>query len=63
MQRLRELRDCGRYMEDVWGVQLNRDVALAEVVRDRYDQGAGWLTRLTRKLGTGRPSSSAICRY
>ena len=31
--------------------------------RDRYDQGAGWLTRLTRKLGTGRPSSSAICRY
>lgn len=63
MRRLRELRESGRYIEDVWGVQLNRTVALPEVVRDRYDQGGGWIRRLSRKLGTGQRTSAAIERY
>jgi sulfite reductase alpha subunit-like flavoprotein len=63
MKRLRELRDSGRYMEDVWGVQLNRDVALPEILRERYDQGGGWVRRLGRKLGTSRRATPAIRRY
>ena len=63
MQRVRELRDSGRYMEDVWGVLLNREVALPQVVRERYDRGTGWVSRLTRKLGANRGTTSAIHRY
>lgn len=59
-RRLRAMRDAGRYLEDVWGVQLKREIAMAEVVRDRYDQGTGWLSRLTRKLGGARHPSPAI---
>ena len=63
MRRLRELRESGRYLEDVWGVQLNRSVALPEVVRDRYDQGGGWIRRLTRKLSSGQRVETAIRRF
>lgn len=63
MRRLREMRETGRYMEDVWGVQLNRTVALPEVVRDRYDQGKGWVSRLGRKLSASQWVLPAIRRY
>ena len=63
MLRLRELRDSGRYMEDVWGVQLNRSVALPEFVRDRYDQGGNWVRRLGRKLSVNQRVIPAIRRY
>ena len=62
-RRLREMREGGRYIEDVWGVQLNRDLAMAEAEREAYDQGNGWLRRLTRKLGAVRQPSPAIRRY
>lgn len=52
-----------RFIEDVWGVQLNRDVALPEVVRAKYDQGAGWFTRLSRALGARRAEAGAIDCY
>lgn len=63
MCRLRELREGGRYMEDVWGIQLNRSVALPEVVREKYDQGGGWVRRLGRKLGANQRVISSIRRY
>ena len=44
-------------------MQLNRDVALPEVVRAKYDQGAGWFTRLSRALGARRPEAGAIDCY
>jgi hypothetical protein len=50
----------GRFIEDVWGVQLNRDAALPEVVRAKYDRGAGWMARLQRALGGGRPDAGSI---
>jgi nitric oxide synthase oxygenase domain/subunit/sulfite reductase alpha subunit-like flavoprotein/hemoglobin-like flavoprotein len=62
-RRLRDLRESGRYLEDVWGVQLHRDVMLAQVAREKYDQGSGWLNRLTRAMGARRASSEAILRY
>jgi sulfite reductase alpha subunit-like flavoprotein len=55
-------REAGRYLEDVWGVHLHREVMLAQVAREKYDQGAGWLNRLTRVLGARRASSEAILR-
>jgi len=63
IQRLRDLREAGRYLEDVWGVQLHREVMLAEVVREKYDQGSGWLNRLTRAFGARRAYSEAILRH
>lgn len=63
MQRLRGLREGGRYLEDVWGLQLNRDLVLGEVVQDRYNQGNGWVRRLGRKLGATRRGNPAIVRY
>jgi sulfite reductase alpha subunit-like flavoprotein len=53
----------GRFIEDVWGVQLNRDVALPEVVRAKYDRGAGWMTRLQRALIGRRAEAASIERY
>lgn len=63
MRRLRELRESGHYMEDVWGVQFNRSVALAEVVAEKYDQGGGWVRRLGRKLAATERASPSIRRY
>ncbi len=60
---LQAMRREGRLIDDVWGVQLNRDVALPEMVRGRYDRGAGWLARLQRALGGGRPHPGAIERF
>ncbi|CAN5796843.1 hypothetical protein BH23PSE1_BH23PSE1_05010 [soil metagenome] len=62
-QRLREMRETERYLEDVWGIHLNREVALAEVVREKYDQGAGWLSRLSRVFGARRSEMEAVRRY
>ncbi len=62
-RRLRAMRESGRYIEDVWGVQLNRDLAMAEAERECYDQGGGWLRRLSRKLVAARQASPAIRRY
>jgi sulfite reductase alpha subunit-like flavoprotein len=60
---LNEMKAEGRYIEDVWGVQLNRAIALPEMVRSRYDRGAGWLGRIQQVL-TGRiPDSGSILRY
>ncbi|WP_299132562.1 nitric oxide synthase oxygenase [uncultured Amaricoccus sp.] len=60
---LRDLRADGRYIEDVWGVQLNRDVALPEMVRAKYDQGSGWLMRLQRALTGRKPRTGSIVQY
>ena len=57
---LQELRREGRYIEDVWGVQLNREVALPEMVRSKYDRGATWLARLQRAFGGRKPQAGSI---
>ncbi len=57
---IQALKREGRLIEDVWGVQLNRDVALPEMVRAKYDRGAGWLARLQRVLGGRRSDAGAI---
>lgn len=53
----------GRFIEDVWGVHLNRDVAMPEVVRAKYDRGAGWMARLQRALTGRRPEAGSIERF
>lgn len=63
VDHLRVMRAEGRLIEDVWGVQLNRDVALPEMVRAKYDAGAGWFARLQRALTGKRPDQTAIARY
>jgi sulfite reductase alpha subunit-like flavoprotein len=63
LDHLRRMKAEGRMVEDVWGVQLNRDVALPEMVRAKYDAGAGWLSRLQRALTGRRPDQEAIRRY
>jgi len=62
MRHLRELRESGRYMEDVWGIQLNRTMAMQEAVRDRYDQGASWIRRLGRTFAASQKIIPAIQR-
>ncbi len=63
LARLQAMKREGRFIEDVWGVQLNRDVALPEVVRAKYDRGAGWLARLQRALSGRRPEAGSIERW
>jgi nitric oxide synthase oxygenase domain/subunit/sulfite reductase alpha subunit-like flavoprotein/hemoglobin-like flavoprotein len=60
---LHAMRAEGRYIEDVWGVQLNRDVAMPEMVRSKYDQGASWFARLQRALTGGAPGGGSIVTY
>jgi sulfite reductase alpha subunit-like flavoprotein len=57
---LQDMRGEGRLIEDVWGVQLNREVALPEMVRARYDRGARWLARLQRALTGRAPQAGSI---
>ena len=63
MRLLSEMKAEGRYIEDVWGVQLNRAIALPEMVRSRYDRGAGWLGRIQQVLTGRMPDSGSILRY
>jgi nitric oxide synthase oxygenase domain/subunit/sulfite reductase alpha subunit-like flavoprotein/hemoglobin-like flavoprotein len=63
LARLQAMKREGRYIEDVWGVQLNREVALPELVRAKYDRGAGWLARITRALSGRRPEAGSIERW
>ncbi|MBP7242605.1 nitric oxide synthase oxygenase [Amaricoccus sp.] len=60
---LQQMKGEGRFIEDVWGVQLNRDVALPEVVRAKYDRGAGWFARLGRALAGRRGDAGSIERW
>lgn len=56
------MKDEGRFIEDVWGVTLNREVAMPEIVQFRYNQGAGWLRRIQRALVGKRSDTDAIER-
>ncbi len=59
---LQGMRRSGRFIEDVWGVQLNRDTAMAEVMRARYDRGSTWLGRIGRAITGRRPDQGSIER-
>lgn len=60
---LQALRGEGRYIEDVWGVQLNRSLAMPEMVRAKYDRGATWFGRLQRVLTGRKPQAGSIVTY
>ena len=59
LELLGRMRKEGRYIGDIWGVQLNYDVAVPELVQANYNRGARWLRQLRRSLnrGTGNPGS------
>jgi cytochrome P450/NADPH-cytochrome P450 reductase len=50
------MRRDGRYVEDVWGVQLTNAAAVSEIARARYSQGALWLERMRRVVGVSSPA-------
>ncbi|MGY6632778.1 MAG: nitric oxide synthase oxygenase [Alkalilacustris sp.] len=50
VELLDRMRREGRYIGDIWGVQLNYDIAVPEMVRANYNRGASWLRRLRRSL-------------
>jgi nitric oxide synthase oxygenase domain/subunit/sulfite reductase alpha subunit-like flavoprotein/hemoglobin-like flavoprotein len=53
------MRDDGRFVEDVWGVHLNRTVALKKIADERYSQGARWFDLMKRRLLPLRERSAA----
>ena len=53
------MRADGRYVEDVWGVHLNRPAALKKIADERYSQGVRWLDRMKRSLLPLRERSAA----
>ncbi len=63
VEHLRAIKTEGRFVEDVWGVHLNRDTALPEMMKAKYDRGAGWMARLQRALIGGRIDATAIERF
>ncbi|MGY6409606.1 MAG: nitric oxide synthase oxygenase [Alkalilacustris sp.] len=52
---LDRMRQEGRYIADIWGLQLHYDVAVAEMVQTQYNRGATWLRRLRRSF-SGEPT-------
>lgn len=60
LSQIETMRREGRLIEDVWGVQLNRDVALTEVVRAKYNSGATWFSRLQRALVGSAPTKTSV---
>jgi nitric oxide synthase oxygenase domain/subunit/flavodoxin/ferredoxin-NADP reductase len=60
-ETLEKMRSDGRFIGDIWGVQLNYDVAMPEIVNERYHRGARWLKQLRRSL-TGQPSQNECIR-
>ncbi len=52
---LDRMREEGRYIGDIWGIQMNFDVAVPAMIHAQYNRGAGWLARLRHSL-KGRPA-------
>ena len=60
---LDRMRREGRYIADIWGLQLHYDVAVAEMVKTQYNRGANWLKRLRRTLSGEPEMIDSIRRY
>lgn len=58
---LDRMRQDGRYIGDIWGIQMNHDIAVPAMIHAHYNRGAGWFARLRRSL-TGRPAAIANIR-
>ena len=54
---LERMRNEGRYIGDIWGIQMNYDVAVPAMLHDKYNRGASWFARLRHSL-KGRPAES-----
>ena len=60
---LDRMRREGRYIADIWGLQLHYDVAVAEMVQAQYNRGATWLRRLRWSLSGAPPAVDSIRKY
>ena len=60
---LDRMRREGRYIADIWGLQLHYDVAVAEMVQTQYNRGATWLRRLRWSLSGEPPAVDSIRTY
>ncbi|MBK5926140.1 hypothetical protein CCR87_02015 [Rhodobaculum claviforme] len=60
LERLDRMRRDQRYIGDIWGLQLNYEVAVPEMIRAHYNRGAGWLARLQRSLRSGPARGAGI---
>lgn len=53
---LNRMREEGRYIGDVWGIQMNYKIAVPAMIEAKYNRGASWFARL-RKTLKSRPSA------
>ena len=60
---LERMRIEGRFIGDVWGIQMNFDVAVPAMIAARYNRGAKWLARLKRSVGRYPEKSDSIRSY
>lgn len=60
-ETLEKMRLDGRFIGDIWGIQLNYDVAMPEIIHEKYHRGTRWLKQLRQSL-TGQPSKTACIR-
>ena len=63
LELLERMRREGRYIGDIWGLQLHYDVAKAEMIQARYNRGAAWLKRLRNSLKVGPAKVDSIRRF
>ena len=63
LELLGRMRKEGRYIGDIWGVQLNYEVAVPELVQAKYNRGAGWLRQLRRSLKIVTGTSDSIRNF
>ena len=60
---LERMRDEGRFIGDVWGIQMNFDVAVPAMIDARYNRGAKWLATLKRSIARYPTKSESIRSY
>ena len=58
-----DLREDGRLVEDIWGLQLSHDLAREEMLNEKYNSGASWFSRRSRSFSKKPVKSSAIRQY
>lgn len=60
---LEKMRDEGRYIGDIWGIQMNHDLALPAMIDAQYNRGARWFARLRHSLKVRPASPEGIRKF
>lgn len=63
VELLDRMREEGRYIGDIWGIQMNHDIAVPAMIDASYNRGSNWLAMLRKSLKSRPENLENIKRF